>query len=401
MHWAKICVYAVLKKAFLTLIFNTYHLTTSVSLMDIGLQRHKNLSGDFHVLRKLFFLLFILLSSCAREPLYHSQSYVFGTLVDINIYGETDERARQLADHIQHDFQTLHNRLHAWKGISANQPSELQQLNTAFTQANNAINISPDLAAMINQAAKLSEKSGGLFNPAIGHLISTWGFQRDEFTAVNIDESAIKNLIHAQPKMADIVIKNHKAYSTNPTVKLDFGGYAKGYALDSATNYLRSQGVKNALINIGGNVIALGKHGETPWRVGIQHPRLPNAIATVDLADGWAVGTSGDYQRFFMLNGQRYCHIIDPRTGYPAQHSQSVTVLVPPQPATQAQAGVLSDVASKPIFIEAPENRSQAAKAFGIEDVMVIDHQAKIYVSKSMVSKLQWLIPNVQFETLH
>ena len=84
------------------------------------------------------------------------------------------------------------------------------------------------------------------------------------------------------------------------------------------------------LINIGGNIIALGQHGNKPWRVGIQHPRLPTAIATLDLPDGWAIGTSGDYQRYFMLNGNRYCHIIDPRTGYPSQHTQEVTVLVPP-----------------------------------------------------------------------
>ena len=353
------------------------------------------------MLRTSFFLLLFLLSSCGREPLYHSQSYVFGTLVDVSIVGETDEHARQLAEHIQQDFQNLHNRLHAWKPISANQPSELQLLNAAFEQTNKPIEISPDLAAIIADASQLSEKSNGLFNPAIGHLIGTWGFQRDEFTPVVIDDLAIKNLIHAQPKMSDIVLNGNTAYSINPTVKLDLGGYAKGYALDIAASYLRKQGVKNALINIGGNVIALGQHGEAPWRVGIQHPRQPTAIATVDLADGWAVGTSGDYQRFFMQGEQRYCHIIDPRTGYPAQQTQSVTVLVPPQPANQSQAGVLSDVASKPIFIETPENRSQAADTLGIENFMVIDAKSNIFVSKKMVGKLNWLTPNVQYTTLN
>ncbi len=352
------------------------------------------------MLRNAFFLLFFLLTSCAREPLYHSQSYVFGTLVDISIYGETDERARQLADHIQQDFQSLHNRLHAWKPISTGKPSELQQINAAFSQANQTIKISPDLAAIIADATVLSEKSNGLFNPAIGHLISSWGFQRDEFAVVNINEAEIKNLIHAQPRMTDIVIDNNTVYSKNPTVKLDLGGYAKGYALDTAANYLRKQGVKNALINIGGNVIALGKHGDATWRVGIQHPRQPTAIATIDLADGWAVGTSGDYQRYFMLGDKRYCHIIDPRTGYPAQDTQSVTVLVPPQAINQSQAGVLSDVTSKPIFIETPKNRKLAAAAFGIDDFMVIDANAQIFVSKKLAGKIHWLIPNVQFKAI-
>jgi thiamine biosynthesis lipoprotein len=353
------------------------------------------------MLRTSFLFVLFLLSSCGREPLYHSQSYVFGTLVDISIYGESDEHARQIADHIQQSFQSLHNRLHAWKPISANQMSELQQLNTAFEKANNPINISPDLAAIIADATKLSQKSKGLFNPAIGHLISTWGFERDEFTPVNVDASSIKSWVDAQPAMSDIVINGNTAYTTNPAVKLDLGGYAKGYALDIAAEYLRKQGVKNALINIGGNVIALGKHGDNAWRVGIQHPRQPSAMATIDLDDGWAVGTSGDYQRFFMLNGQRYCHIINPHTGYPTQHTQSVTVLVPPQPANQTQAGVLSDVASKPIFIETPNHRNQAASAFGIENFMVIDEKSNIFVSKKMTSKLHWLTPNVQFTAIN
>ena len=118
-------------------------------------------------------------------------------------------------------------------------------------------------------------------------------------------------------------------YSTNPAVQLDLGGYAKGYALDVAAAILQAHGVKNALVNIGGNVIALGTHGDRPWRVGIQHPRKPGTLATLDLHDGEAIGTSGDYQRYFELDGKRYCHLIDPRTGHPAHGMQSVTVLIP------------------------------------------------------------------------
>jgi thiamine biosynthesis lipoprotein len=351
-------------------------------------------------MRHIFLLFLLSLTSCFQEPLYHSQSYVFGTLVDISIYGESEERARLLSNQVLQDFQNLHNRLHAWKPISEGKPSELETLNNAFEQGTQPAKISPDLATMLIEAQALSVKSNGLFNPAIGHLIGAWGFQRDEFSAVNIDHVKVQSLVNANPNMTDIIVENDTAYCKNPLVKLDLGGYAKGYALDIAAHYLRKEHVKNALINIGGNIIAIGQHADQPWRVGIQHPRAPIAIATLDLPDGWAVGTSGDYQRYFMSNGKRYCHIIDPRTGYPAQHTQSVTILVAPQPKNQTQAGVLSDVASKPIFIEPPENRSKAARAFGIENFMVIDDKAQIFVSKSLVNKLHWLAPNVQFTTL-
>jgi thiamine biosynthesis lipoprotein len=329
----------------------------------------------------IFFLGFLLASCSQKEPLYNTQSYVFGTLVDITIYGEPETKAQAFSNEIIHKFQDFHNRLHAW------QPSELKTLNHAFSQGKTPISIQPDVAAMISDATRLSLQSKGAFNPAIGGLIEAWGFHHDEFKPIKVDENKIINLVHINPQMTDIVIQNDKVFSNNPSVQLDFGGYAKGYALDVALAYLRKQGVKNALINIGGNIIALGKHGEKPWRVGIQHPRKPNAIATLDLESGWAIGTSGDYQRYFELDGKRYCHIIDPTTGYPVQGVQAVTVLISPQ----INAGTLSDVASKPIFIAKPEARAEAAKAMKVENFLVIESADKIFVSQAMTKRLTWL----------
>ncbi len=333
-----------------------------------------------------------------QEPLYHVQSYIFGTLVDISIYGESEERAKQISNHILQDFQNLHSQLHAWKPVSAGQsgkpsvPSELGALNTAFANGSAPVTISPQLESILTDATDLSVKSQGLFNAAIGHLIASWGFQRDEFSAIEINNEKIQALVKAKPSMTDIVIKDHTAYSSNPNVKLDLGGYAKGYALDQAADYLRSQQVNNALVNIGGNIIALGRHGDKAWRVGIQHPRKPAAIATLDLDDGWAIGTSGDYQRYFMLDGKRYCHLIDPRSGYPVQHTQAVTVLIPPQ----KNAGVLSDVASKPIFIAEAQEKTKAAALLGIQYFMVIDQQSNILVTPSLAKKLEWLDQDMQ-----
>lgn len=333
-------------------------------------------------MRFLVLLFAFLLSACGKAPLVQTQSYVFGTLVDISIYGETEEKAHAVTSQILQTFQRLHHQYHAWQS-----DSELSKLNQSFVAGKKPVAMSPELAQMLLQAQVLSKQSEGLFNPAIGGLIDAWGFQRDEFTPVEINDDAIQKLVHASPKMSDIVIKNNTAFSTNPTVKIDFGGYAKGYALDLALAELQKQGVKNALVNIGGNIIALGQHGDKPWRVGIQHPRQPKPMATIDLQSGWAIGTSGDYQRYFEQDGKRYCHIIDPRTGYPAQSAQSVTILIPPSP----QAGVLSDVASKPIFLSAAEQRVVAAKAMGVDDYMVVDAQGVVSLSASMNHRIHWL----------
>jgi FAD:protein FMN transferase len=337
---------------------------------------------------RLFLIsLLVFITGCSKpEPLYNTQSYVFGTLVDITIYGETETKSQQVSAKIARNFQSLHHRLHAWR------KSELQKINRAFAGGKTPISIQPDIAAMIQDISALSSQSGGAFNPAIGGLIKTWGFQHDEFKPSIVDKNKIASLVAANPKMTDIVIEGQQIYSNNPAVQLDLGGYAKGYALDRAIEILKAHGIKNALINIGGNIIALGKHGDKPWRVGIQHPRKPNAIAMLNLDSGWAIGTTGDYQRYFELNRKRYCHIINPNTGYPTQNIQSVTVLISPQ---IKNTGVLSDVASKPIFIAPADARAGAANAMQIENYLIIESANKILVSASMAKHISWLDKDV------
>ena len=332
---------------------------------------------------RIFLLLVLgfLLSSCSEPQLIHTtQSYVFGTEVKITIYGESEEDASDLASEIIRHFQDIHNRVQAWR------PSEIRALNNAFKNENLPVTVKPDIAAIISDATAFSIQSKGAFNPAIGGLIDAWGFHKDEIKPIKINDNKIQKLVKSNPQMVDIVIKNGKISSTNPNVRLDLDDYIKGYALDASLVFLREHGVKNALINIGGNMIALGKSGDKPWRVNIRHPRKPGAIAQLDLESGWAISTTGDYQRYFESKGKRYSHIIDPTTGYPAQGTQAVTVLVSPQ----NNAGTLSNVATIPIFIAKPELRTQAAKDMGVENYLVIESNDKILITSDMAKRITW-----------
>lgn len=329
----------------------------------------------------MFFAVVAILAGCAKEvPVFHEQSFVFGTMVEVTIAGEEEARARELAGKVLADFDYLHRTLHAWE------PGTLSRMNAVFAQSPAKAAIQPGMVPIIHDVTRLSEMSGGLFNPAIGKLIRLWGFQGDEFKPQRPDPAEIAALVKANPRMADIVIEGVQFYSRNPAVQLDLGGYAKGYALDMAAEYLRAQGVKGALINIGGNIIAVGSRGGQPWRVGVQHPRKAGAIAAVELRDGEAIGTSGDYQRYFELDGKRYCHIIDPRTGYPAQGVQAVTVVVP----RGDLAGVLSDVASKPAFIAGVKGWREAARAMGVDNAMLIDERGEIHLTAPMKKRLDF-----------
>ncbi len=324
----------------------------------------------------------LCLLGCGKEPLYQEQDYVFGTLVEVTIYGESEPHAREAVSAVMHEFQRLHDMLHAWK------PSELSDLNKAIAKGESRV-VYPELAAMLQDATAVSKQSQGLFNPAIGGLVKLWGFHADEFKPVMPDEKQIARWVHANPQMSDLSFEpvngGVRVSSSNKAVQIDLGGYAKGYALDRAAQILAKQGVHNALINIGGNILALGQHGSRPWRVGIQHPRKSGALAAIDLHAHEAIGTSGDYQRYFMLDGKRYCHLIVPASGYPMQGVQAVTIMT-----RGIHAGLLSDAASKPLFISGVQGWRAAATRMDLTDAMLVDGEGNIHLTSDMKKRLEF-----------
>ncbi|TDN49648.1 thiamine biosynthesis lipoprotein [Azoarcus indigens] len=330
-------------------------------------------------LLRLFGLLLAasLLAGCARPQVFHQESYVFGTRVDVAVYGEDQAQADAAMAAVLGEFDRLHRAYHAWE------PSELTALNEGLARGD-TVTVSDELAAMLKDAQRLAATGDELFDPALGRLIALWGFHTDTFVPQRPDMDKVRELVAARPRMSDLVIDGNKVSSRNPAVQLDLGGYAKGYALDRAIAILRDQGVHNALVNIGGNVMALGAKGDQPWRIGIQHPREPGPLATLPLYDGEAIGTSGDYQRYFELDGVRYAHLLDPRTGEPAHATESLTVLITPR----ADAGTLSDAASKPAYI-AGDGWRQQVRNFGIEHALRVAADGRIEVTRALRARLQ------------
>ncbi len=328
------------------------------------------------------------LAGCARDPLFRREAYVFGTRVEVLVWGEPEARSRTAVAAVLQEFDRLHRMLHAW------QPSELTRLNEAIASGEASIPVSAELAEILKRSAAIARASDDLFNPAIGKLVRLWGFHADTFEPRLPAESDVAALVRASPRMSDLTIDGQRVTSGNRDVMIDLGGYAKGYALDRAAALLRQHGVANALINIGGNVMALGAKGDKPWRVGIQHPRSAGTLAALDLHDGEAIGTSGDYQRYFELGGRRYSHLIDPRTGAPARGAQAVTVLI----EKRADAGALSDAASKPLFIQEAGRWREAARALGVEQALRIEASGKITLTRALARRLQFVPENQPVE---
>ena len=324
-------------------------------------------------------LLVLLVAACGKAPLHHQESFVFGTRVEILIAGLDEAAARPAASAVLREFDRLHRTYQAWR------PSELSALNAALA-AGRTLAVSGEMAALLGDAQRLSALGERLFDPGIGQLIRLWGFQSDDFPAVLPDPAKLAEWRQQSAGMANLTFDGERIGSRSRHLAIDLGGYLKGYALDRAASILREQGARNALINIGGNVMALGsKNGET-WSIGIQHPLQPGPLATLKLRDGEAIGTSGDYQRYFELDGTRYCHLLDPRSGQPVAHTQALTVLITPRP----QAGTLSDMASKPLFI-AGEDWPRLAGKLSIDHVLRVDAKGGIEVSPALRERLEFV----------
>lgn len=326
----------------------------------------------------LLLLLLPLLASCERAATTHRHSgRVFGTVVEVSIHGGSADDAARASRLVLNEFDRLHHKFHSW------QPSMLTALNDAIGRGEPFV-ADAEMVALLQSASALAERSDNLFNPAIGHLIRLWGFQSSSFEQRDPPPAQIARWVAANPRLSDLRYQGATITSTNPAVMIDLGGYAKGYALDRAALILRAAKVDAALINVGGNVLAIGQPGKRPWMVGIRDPRGDGALASIALHDKEAMGTSGDYQRYFMKDGKRHPHIIDPRSGQTVDLVASVTVIT----SGGLDAGLRSDGNSKPLFITGPAQWEAMAAKMGLKEVLLIDAGKRFLMTPAMRARL-------------
>lgn len=215
--------------------------------------------------------------------------------------------------------------------------SEISKINRGAGVA--PVVVSKETFAIVQRAKGYSERLNGLFDVSIGPVSDLWGFNGDGDVQVP-DQKVLdqqRDLVDFRAIVLDSV--QTTIFVRHKGAKIDLGAIAKGYAIDRGVASLKAQGVRHFLLNAGGDIYVSGmKDAQTAWRVGVKHPRhLQDLVARFHLKD-YAVATSGDYERFKMIAGHRYHHILDPRTGYPGTLSQSATVLAP----TAEEADVLA-----------------------------------------------------------
>ena len=335
------------------------------------------MSGNRLGLTLTALLIILSIMGCKREqPVYNTRFLAFGTLVDLSIIGIDKETADRASNTLEQDFAFMHQAWHAWD------PGPLGRVNRLIQQGE-TFSVPPSILPMIKLGQRYTEQSGGLFNPAIGQLVDLWGFHIDEPECrPPPPPEAIRNLVRSAPSMADLTLDGIEMYSSNPDVKLDFGAFGKGYGIDLAIAHLRELGIRNAIVNAGGDLRAIGDRDGQPWRIAIRRPN-GGVFATIEVAGDESVFTSGDYERYFVYEGESYHHIIDPRNGYPARGSKSVTVV--------HSNAATADAAATALFVAGPNEWVEVARNMGVSQVLLMDQAGTIHMTPAMAKRVKFL----------
>jgi len=321
-------------------------------------------------------LLTLQLGGCREEtPGVTSRFSAFESQVDLSLVRVNPDQAEQAAAAIKREFGLMDQAWHAWE------PGPMGRVNLLLPKGEPFV-APPSVLPLVRLSQTYSEQSGGLFNPAIGNLLDLWGFHADiPDCRPPPSERSIARLVEANPQMSDIRIEGLELQSTNPAVRLDFGDLTKGYAIDLAIELLRERGVRDAMVQIGNDVRAIGERSGQPWRVPVRRPSGSAVLAILMVRGDESVASVSAADRNFIYGGVTYHNILDPRTGWPARDTLAVTVAHGDAATATAAATAL--------FVAGPEQWHRVAQAMGIRYVLLVDSRGTIHMNPEMRDRIE------------
>lgn len=321
------------------------------------------------------FFVVAFINSCSPEKqrIFKETRTAFYTIVSITVVSDREDQAKKAIDASFDELDRLATILNFYSDNS-----EISMINRMAGEK--PVKVSSDTINILTKAVNISEMTDGAFDVTVGPLVKLW----------DIKHIVIPSKEQIEEKQRLVGYKNIIIDKKNSTVfiklkgaQIDLGGIIKGYAVDKIVQVLHQHGIKSGVISVGGEIRALGKKPDgTLWTIGIQNPRQKGkddkVIATVELSDK-AFSTSGDYMQYFIKDGVRYHHLLDPKTGYPAKQCGSATII--------ANDNTTTDGFSK-LFILGPGKGLAVAKEEGF-DVLFIDCKGHIVMSDGLKDKLK------------
>jgi thiamine biosynthesis lipoprotein len=297
-----------------------------------------------------------------------------GTLVEISAIGRDEDKADEAIGDAFAEMERIEklmsrripgsdvSRINGWTGVKP-------------------VKVSTEVLEVIQRAGEISKASGGYFDISIGVLLDLWGFEDNGGHLPGKDE--VERALRSVGYGAVVVDEDVATVQfERKGMCIDLGGIAKGYAVDRAYEVLRARGYGNMIVNAGGDMRVGGRKPNGPWAIGIQNPRDRSRILATFDAEGTSVATSGDYERYFEVDGIRYHHLLNPFTGFPARQCRSVTIL--------AKDALSADALATAVFVMGPRKGLRLIEALeGIEG-LIVSAEGDIIQSEGLKGKIRF-----------
>jgi len=282
----------------------------------------------------------LLLASCQWQETWHDVKetrFMLGTIVSFTVYSNDEQAARIAIQQAATTMQAVEQQFTTFGDVA----NSVQRFNHAL--AGETIRLTHQVDALLQQSIHIHQQTQGAFDPVLGALHHIWDFTNPQPNKQPPTQAVL------QPYLAVSGVQNiqnlgaQQWLKKNTLTQLDFGAIAKGFAIDQGILSLKTSGIQHAIINAGGDLRIIGNHGQAPWKIAIRHPRSSTTMGWFEVQGDTSIVTSGDYERFFVYQNKRYHHILNPKTGQPAKHHMSVTIIAP--------TATLADAMSTAMFI--------------------------------------------------
>uniref|UniRef100_A0A7C6AFL5 FAD:protein FMN transferase n=1 Tax=candidate division WOR-3 bacterium TaxID=2052148 RepID=A0A7C6AFL5_UNCW3 len=299
-------------------------------------------------LRNNLFFIFIFIFCTPREREYNYKNFIVGGPCEIKFYCADNNTAHRILTEIDRELKYLDSLLNYFS------PNSL----VSRINREHRAQLPKDIKPVFLLSDSISRLTNGVFDISIAPLLEIWGFYSNQKKIpAQVEINQAKKFVDYRK----ITIKRDSIFIPE-SMKVDLGGIAQGFAADRVSEIMRMYKIKSAIINIAGEVYALGNSPKKrPWVVGIKNPRGEGVIEKVGLIDG-ALSTSGDYEKFFVVDGIRYAHIIDPRTGLPAQNYASVTIF--------AESATFADGIATAVSVMGAQEGKKFLDSLGIKGII-------------------------------
>ncbi len=335
-------------------------------------------------LRHLASILALLVAAaCAGQPSprplpFERSRLSMGSQLRLVAWTTDQARALDTFERVFLEFDRLESLLSVWKD-----GSDVVRMNR--NAGITPVLVSDDTISVLREAAELSALTRGKFDITFGALSDIWRFDHDQDNIVPDRQLIETRLTRIDYRAVQVDATARTAFISRPNMRVHLGGIGKGYAIDRASALLRERGFADFLIQAGGDLYVAGTNGGAPWTLAIADPRGEHQpFAALTIGDG-TLSTSGDYERFFMKDGVRYHHLLDPDFGEPARGCRSVSIVT--------NRAVTADVLSTGIFILGPDAGMKLIEQLPDVEGVIVTADNEVLISSGLRGRTELLRP--------